>query len=340
MSFASALRLVDRGLVPDPLIRVGIRKLLRERLESERRNAIPPDAWIERLRREPVSSEPEAAKAQHYEVPSRFFELVLGPRLKYSSGYWPAGVDTLAASEEAMLGLAASRAGLADGQRILDLGCGWGSIALWMAERFPASEIEALSHSRSQGEWIAREAARRGLPNVRHRLADVGSLELDGGFDRVVSVEMFEHMRNYETLLERISRWLRPDGELFVHIFCHRELAYTFEDSGPDDWMARHFFTGGLMPAYDLLPRFDRHLACQERWLVDGTHYQRTCEAWLANLDRHRPEIEALFERTYGAGQGSTWVERWRVFFLACAELFGFAGGSEWQVAHYRFGKT
>jgi len=335
-----ALAALDRGLVPDAIVRLGIRRLLSRRLADERRAA--PDArrslaaWVDRLRESPIASAPDQANVQHYEVPARFFELVLGPRLKYSSGYWPPGVETLAASEEAMLALAAERAGIADGQRILDLGCGWGSFALWLAERYPASTVLAVSNSRTQGDFVRAAAERRGLANVRHRVANVEELVLDERFDRVVSIEMFEHMRNYEALLGKIAAWLAPGGRLFVHLFCHRELTYPFVDAGPDDWMARHFFAGGLMPSYDLLPRFDRDLELEERWQVPGTHYQRTSEAWLANLDARRGEVRSLFEASYGRGCGALWVERWRVFFLACAELFGSAGGAEWLVAHYR----
>lgn len=337
--------LLDRGLLPDAALRFGIRRLLAERLAAEwARAAADPAArtaeWVSRLSAAPVALHPEAANRQHYEVPAEFFRLVLGPHLKYSCGLWPEGVTTLAQAEAAMLAATTQRARLADGQTILDLGCGWGALSLYLAERFPGCRIVAVSNSKSQGKHIAAEAVRRGLLNVRHQVADVnrfGLPETGERFDRVVSVEMFEHVRNYAVLFERIATWLRPGGHLFVHVFCHRDLTYAFEDEGPGDWMARHFFTGGLMPSADLLPAFAGPLALAERWPVPGTHYQKTAEAWLRQLDAHREPVRASFESAYGAGQGRRWLERWRVFFIACAELFGTAGGDEWGVEHYLF---
>jgi cyclopropane-fatty-acyl-phospholipid synthase len=236
-----------------------------------------------------------------------------------------------------MLRLSTERAGIADGQRILDLGCGWGSLSLYLARRFPNASILAVSNSKSQGEFIAAEAAKRGLANLRHQVADINRFDTAERFDRAVSIEMFEHVRNYAVLFERIAGWLRPEGRLFVHVFCHRELAYAFEDEGPGDWMARHFFTGGQMPSADLLPAFQGPPLLLEQWPVPGVHYQKTSEAWLRELDANRERILALFEKVYGRGQGRLWVERWRIFFMACAELFGAAGGEEWRVGHYLF---
>jgi cyclopropane-fatty-acyl-phospholipid synthase len=316
--------LVDSGLVPEPLLRAGIRAVCALRLREQRR--ADPERFIAELRASDIAIATDAANSQHYEVPAAFFERVLGPRLKYSASYWPAGVETLGAAEAAMLELYAERAQLADGQRILDLGCGWGSFALWAAARYPNSHITAVSNSHVQRAFI--EA--RGLPNVDVRTADVRTLELaPASFDRVVSIEMFEHMRNYERLLRRIAQWLRPDGTLFVHVFAHTRFAYRFDDNGASDWMAREFFTGGIMPSTDLLRHFQADLRIADAWTLPGTHYARTAEAWYANLVAARSVIERLV--------GKRGYQRWRVFFLACAELFGYARGREWVVAHYRF---
>jgi len=321
-------RLVDSGRVPAPVLRAGIRAVCALRLHQEAR--ADRRAFIDGLRAAPIAIATDAANAQHYEVPARFFELVLGPHLKYSSAYYPAGVRALGDAEAAMLELTAARAGLADGQRILDLGCGWGSLSLWAAARYPRARITAVSHSHGQRAFIERAAAARGLGNVRVVTGDVRTLTLDGAFDRVVSIEMFEHMRNYRTLLARIAGWLAPGGALFVHVFAHRRHAYPFEDAGASDWMAREFFTGGLMPSVDLLRRFQDDLRVTHEWQLDGGHYARTALAWHDNLMRHRAEVEVVL------GDRRR-LHRWRVFFLACAEMFGFRGGREWLVAHYRF---
>jgi cyclopropane-fatty-acyl-phospholipid synthase len=335
-------RIVDSGLVPEPLLRAAIRAVCALRLRQERRGIEEEQArhqaLVEELRRSDLAIETAAANAQHYEVPAAFFERVLGPHLKYSSGYWPPGVERLEDAEAAMLALTAERAGLADGQDVLDLGCGWGALSLWAARRFPASRITAVSHSRTQRAFIEARARAAGLPNLSVRTADVRTLELAAAsFDRVVSIEMFEHMRNYELLLRRIAGWLRPDGALFVHVFAHRRHAYPFEDAGRSDWMAREFFTGGLMPSASLLHHFQRDLRLTDEWHLSGTHYARTAEAWYANLMAAPGPIRALFAEAYGGGQAQRRFQRWRVFFLACAELFGYRGGREWLVAHYRF---
>jgi cyclopropane-fatty-acyl-phospholipid synthase len=337
-------RLLERDLLPEWLIRRGVRRLLAERLRSERaeseeaqlarRNALVAD-----LRRSPIALHTAEANREHYEVPTAFFQRVLGRRLKYSSGFWPEGVSTLDRAEEAMLELTTERARLADGQKILDLGCGWGSLTLWTAERFPGSRITAVSNSRTQKEYVDEEIERRGLRNVETVVADVNDFDPGSCFDRVVSVEMFEHMRNYQELLARIASWLEPQGLLFVHIFSNRRFAYPFEDGGPSDWMARHFFSGGLMPSDDLLLCFQESLRVQAHWRVGGRHYARTCEAWLENLRRQRSEIEPILAATYGEAAVTRWFAYWRIFFIACAELFAWDGGNAWMVSHYLFGK-
>lgn len=325
--------ILERDWVPDALLRLAIRSLIRGRLREEWRR--DKAAFIDQLGRSPVAIHTAAANQQHYEVPPEFFELVLGPHRKYSCCYWPGGVTTLEQAERCALDLTAERAQLADGQRILDLGCGWGSFSLYAAQRFPHAQITGVSNSRPQREYIEAQARARGLRNVRILTADMNHFAADGQFDRIVSIEMFEHMRNWAELLRRIRGWLAPDGRLFVHIFAHRRFVYPFETRGPGDWMAEHFFTGGLMPSDDLLSHFHQDMSVEQHWTLDGTHYQRTARAWLENLDRNRERVLALFGRTYGAEQALRWLVRWRVFFLAVDQVWGFRQGQEWIVSHY-----
>jgi cyclopropane-fatty-acyl-phospholipid synthase len=337
-----AIDLCERGLVPDPLMRFGMRRLMATRLreESADRGEHEFDRYrrcLAELRQSPVAVETGRANEQHYEVPAAFFQQVLGPNLKYSCCLWEPGVATLAEAEERMLALTCARAGLADGQDVLELGCGWGSLTLWMARRYPASRITAVSNSASQREFIMNCARERGLGNVRVLTADANHFDTAERFDRVVSVEMFEHMRNYAVLMERISRWLRAEGRLFVHIFCHRRLMYPFTTEREDDWMGRHFFTGGLMPSEHTLLYFQQHLRLEEQWRVAGSHYERTANAWLARADERRAAVMAALVEAYGAAAAPRWFHRWRMFFMACAELFGYRDGTEWMVAHYRF---
>lgn len=335
------IALAERGLVPDVLLRLAIRRIIRGRLVDEYRDGEAErlarvSALMNELGESALALATRAANEQHYEVPTDFFRLVLGQHMKYSACLYEQANINLDEAEAAMLALYADRAELSDDLDVLDLGCGWGSFTLWAAARYPGSRFTAVSNSASQRQFIETVALERGLRNVEVITCDVNNLEFsEQRFDRVVSIEMFEHMRNYRVLLERIARWLRPDGCLFVHIFCHRETAYPYETTGDDNWMAQHFFTGGLMPAIDTLAHFDQHLRIQTRWRVPGHHYQRTARAWLYRLDTHQLRVRAALEGTYGKDV-DLWLNRWRMFFMACEELFGYKAGSEWLVAHYR----
>lgn len=335
---------VERGLVPDAISRRAIRRLCGQRLLDLQPDRIEATRaarrqFIESTRTAAIAPVPEKANQQHYEVPPEFFAKVLGPHRKYSCCLWTDGVKTLRDAEEAALRQTCDHAQLADGQTILELGCGWGSLSLWMARHYPNSLITAVSNSAPQRRYIETEAVRGGLNNLRVITADMNDFEPmqtpDGKFDRVVSVEMFEHMRNYQLLLSRIASWLKPEGQLFVHIFCHRELAYPFETEGSANWMGRYFFTGGVMPSADYFRHFDRDLVVTAQWDWNGRHYQRTSEAWLAQLDANRDALLPILEATYGRGEGIRWFHRWRMFFLAVAELFGYERGQQWFVSHY-----
>ncbi|WP_293779647.1 cyclopropane-fatty-acyl-phospholipid synthase family protein [uncultured Oxalicibacterium sp.] len=337
-----AIELSEHGRMPDALIRAGIRHLLKARLHdvSAHETAASADlqhAFVQEMCQAPVALVPELANEQHYELPSEFFHLSLGQQLKYSCCYWDEKTATLSEAEEAALALTVQHAGIAHGQKILELGCGWGSLTLYIAKHFPDSHITAVSNSHSQRHYIENAARERKLENVTVITADMNAFSTaPAQFDRIVSVEMFEHMRNYQTLFGRVADWLKPDGRFFMHIFVHRLTPYAFVAQGDDDWMSELFFSGGMMPSDALPLHFQRHLALQQQWRWSGTHYEKTANAWLAEMDANSDRIMHLFEKTYGE-DAQRWFNRWRIFYMSCAELFGYAHGQEWYVSHYLF---
>jgi cyclopropane-fatty-acyl-phospholipid synthase len=340
----AAETLIDSGMLPDWLVRAGIRKNCAARLAEQRSGGAAAEAARRlaldtALRHSPIAVATDAANAQHYEVAAAFYQHVLGPHLKYSCGFWPAGVTTLADAEARMLQLTLDRAQVCDGQRILELGCGWGSLTLLMAARLPNSRILAVSNSASQRAFILGQAAQRGLTNIDIVTADINTFDSHQQFDRIVSVEMFEHVRNYPALFSKLDRWLADDGRVFVHIFAHHRFAYTFDARDDSDWMARHFFSGGMMPSESLFAEVQDLLQVDEQWRFSGTHYERTADAWLENMDRQGAAVDNVLASTYGASEVARWRGRWRVFFMACAEMFGYHHGTEWVVSHYRFRK-
>jgi cyclopropane-fatty-acyl-phospholipid synthase len=331
--------LVERDLVPDRILRAGIRRLIAQRLRAEdkgdpERQQAHFRNYVDRLKASPIAIDTRAANRQHYEVPAEFFAAVLGTHRKYSCCYWQEG-DTLNSAERRMLDLTAERARIEDGQSILDLGCGWGAFSLYAAARFPNSAIVGVSNSNSQRQFIEQQARERGLSNLRIVTADINDFDAGQRFDRIVSVEMMEHVRNYQRLLRRVASWLNPNALFFVHIFTHRRFAYPFEVKDSTDWMAQHFFTGGQMPSDDLLLQFQDDVKIREHWVVNGQHYQKTAEAWLVNMAQHRGELLKLFSNVYGKHESLKWFVRWKIFFMACAELWGYRDGSEWIVSHY-----
>ena len=339
-----AISLGERGLLPDAILRRSIRYLVRQRLGELRLRepeqlARRTGEFVAMMDAAPIAPVPEKANEQHYEVPAALFKLVLGKHMKYSCGYWRTGTDGLDAAEVESLRLTAEHAALEDGMTILELGCGWGSLTLWLAAHYPNSRITAVSNSRSQREHISAEADRRGLSNIRIITADMNEFRLEQSFDRVVSVEMFEHMRNYRRLFSRIAALLNARGRFLMHIFCHRAAPYEFIARDESDWMSRYFFSGGIMPADELPLLFQDELLLQQRWRWAGTHYARTANAWLCNMDAARGPVMAVLGQTYGAPNAGRWWMRWRLFFMACAELFGHDHGREWWVSHYLFRK-
>ena len=338
-------KLIEQNKVPDFLLRRGIRKLLAQRLHDENKGGVEAQqahlmALIEQLKTSPIAVNTAEANEQHYEVPTRFYQYCLGKNLKYSSGYWKDGVTDINTAEDDMLELTCQRAGLVDGQQVLELGCGWGSLSLYMAAKYPGSTFKVVSNSQTQKIFIDEQASLRGIKNLTVITADMNTFTVDDQFDRIVSVEMFEHMRNYQLLMQKVASFLKYDGKVFIHIFTHKEYAYLFEVKDETDWMSKYFFTGGIMPSDDLLLYFNDYLTVENHWHVSGNHYGKTAEAWLKNMDAHKAEIIPLFEETYGKDQALKWWVYWRIFYMACAELWNYNSGNEWLVSHYLLHKT
>jgi cyclopropane-fatty-acyl-phospholipid synthase len=336
--------LLEKNLIPDSLIRVGIRRLLRQRLKDENKGSAEAqrkhlDKLIAELKNSPIAVNTAEANEQHYEVPTEFYQYCLGKHLKYSCGYWKEGVTDINTSEADMLQLTCERAELSNGQNVLELGCGWGSLSLYMAAKYPQSTFTVVSNSRTQKIYIDKQAELRGITNLTVITCDINKFSIDQKFDRVVSVEMFEHMRNYQKLMKLVADALKPEGKLFVHIFTHKEFSYKFEVIDETDWMSKYFFTGGIMPGDKLLMEFNDDLINEKHWQVNGVHYSKTSEAWLVNMDAHREQIMPLFEKTYGKDQALKWWVYWRIFYMACSELWKFNDGEEWMVSHYLFRK-
>ncbi len=332
---AAATGAFERLPLPDALRRAGIGFLVeRTRRRLDTSDPLAEPAFAEAMAAHPIAVRPDAANAQHYELPPEFFALILGPRRKYSSCLYD-GSLTLAGAEERALDATVHHARLEDGQRILELGCGWGSLTLWMAEHFPKAEIVAVSNSLGQRRHIEAEAAKRGFGGVRVITADMNDFDPGKRFDRIVSVEMWEHMSNWQALLGRVRHWLEDDGRLFLHVFSHRSAPYRFDQANKADWIAQHFFTGGIMPSHGLIRHLDADFTVEADWRWSGEHYRRTAEDWLANYDRNSGAIDAVLRQVYGAEAG-LWKRRWRLFFLATAGLFGAADGEAWGVSHYR----
>jgi cyclopropane-fatty-acyl-phospholipid synthase len=334
----------ESGLLPDPVIRAGIRRLNRQRLDEIHANDISlvadlQESFVARMHRADVAPVPQLANDQHYELPAEFFAQVLGKQGKYSCAFWDGATASLDQAEAAALVISCQRAGIEPGMTVLDLGCGWGSLSLWIASKYPGVEVVSVSNSHTQRRWIEGQAKERSLDNIRVITADMNDFDIDQQFDRIVSVEMFEHMRNHPELFRRITGWLKPQGRFFMHIFCHRNSAYEFVDQGPSDWMSRHFFSGGIMPSFDLPLRFQQHLTLQHRAAWSGNHYARTANAWLNNMDQKKAAILPLFQQCYGEAAAELWFQRWRIFFMACAELFAHNDGQEWFVGHYLFAR-
>lgn len=333
---------LERNLLPDALVRRLTRLLLASRLRS----GYKPSAELQlssllhfahSLEEMPIAIKTEDPKSQHYELPTSFFKLVLGKNLKYSCCYFPDKSSTLEDAENAMLEMYCKRAQVEDGHSVLDIGCGWGSLSLYISQKYTNCRITGICNSKTQKAYIEEQCQELQLQNVEIIVADISTLEMEATYDRIFSIEMFEHMKNYKDLLKKISGWMKHDSLLFVHHFCHKAFAYHFEDKSDDDWITRYFFSGGTMPAANLLLYFQEDVSVVDHWLVNGKHYAQTSEEWLKRMDKNLASIKPIMESTYGKDSAVKWTVYWRTFFISVAELFGYNDGEEWMVALFHF---
>ena len=336
------IALSEKGFVPDMFIRMGIRHLLGKRIEDlisgdQQLNVTNKDKFIKDMDTSPIALVPDLANEQHYEIPAEFYDLCLGNNKKYSSCFWEKNVNNLDEAEDVSLKLTAEHANLKDGLDILELGCGWGSLSLWMASRFPKASITSVSNSSSQKAYIDKEAKKRDISNLKVITCDMNDFSTKKKYDRVVSVEMIEHMRNHRMLFSNIKSWLKPGGNFMMHIFVHKSQPYLFEVKDDDDWMSKYFFSGGMMPSDDLPSFFQDNLTLKNKWQWSGEHYEKTANAWLKRQDKNHEKALTVLEKIYGKADSVKWLNRWRIFFMACAELWGYKGGQEWFVSHYLF---
>ena len=334
--------LIENGLIPDVLIRFGIRYLVAQRLQEESKKFSSnekdqKECFVSEMTESSIAINTADANSQHYELPAEFFNLVLGGHNKYSGCLWNQDIETLTDAETESLKIYCERAKIFDGMKILELGCGWGSLSLWIATHYPNTQVTAVSNSKIQQQFIINLKNKRAINNLNVITADMNTFQTNDQFDRVVSIEMFEHMRNYKILLNRIKSWLKPEGKLFIHIFCHQKYPYFFEREGPHNWMGRYFFSGGVMPSSDLFNYFQNDLSLEKKWWWDGKHYQKTAEAWLNQLDQNKDKVYPILKKVYGEDNAACWFQRWRIFFMSCSELFGYQKGNEWGVSHYLF---
>ena len=334
--------LLARGLIPDWILRRGVRSQGKERLNMMNKvdSTKEYSKFINEASTGNIAVNTDDANNQHYEVDSEFFKYCLGKNLKYSCCFWDENTLDLDAAEDNMLEIYSQRAQITDGMSILDIGCGWGSLSLFLAQKYPKSEITGVSNSSSQKIFIDSVASERNISNLNIITRDINDFRAEEKYDRILSIEMFEHTKNTKKLMNLINDWLNPNGLFFMHVFAHKENPYYFDRDQKNAWMAKYFFTGGMMPNHNLFKDLKSNLEYQKSWILSGEHYERTSNAWLDKMDQNKSKILSLFERSNGSSVAKRKFHFWRLFYIACAEIFGYDNGNEWVVSHHLFKKS